>query len=243
MEILPENHSDTTMEIFPESLEKQLNIDSSRGYSCKFLDNFSYYYIDENNDIKVRMFIPPKYRKEDLINFYKTERQLRLDNDKYIIDDDNELIFIPLVNKYRNIIDYCFTELKNYDIVIKYRFFLRIATGGKKYVSVSCTDKDMHHIIFGRKAGRGHRIDHKNSNGLDNRSCNIRELTFSGNAANRKKIKGTSSRYIGVSHSTADRTKWRSYITFKGKRYDFGKYDNVIDAVKIRDVYSLYLTK
>lgn len=108
----------------------------------------------------------------------------------FILDKVNNLIFVPLGNKQKNIVDYGVTEMKHLNKIQNHNFCRCISENGKKYIA--CTDtetkkvKSMQELIFGRKARKGYKIDHINSNGLDNRSCNLRELTNSENAANLK---------------------------------------------------------
>lgn len=95
----------------------------------------------------------------------------------------------------------------------------------------------MHEIIFGRKAIEGHVIDHKNSDGLDNRLLNLREITRSENGANRAKKEGTSSKYIGVSFCN---NSYKAAICYKRKYINIGHFKNEKEAAKVRDIYSLF---
>lgn len=71
----------------------------------------------------------------------------------------------------------------------------------------------MHNYILGKKF-----VDHKNSNGLDNRKSNLRPSNNSLNAANqRKQNRLKSSKFKGV-HWCKQRNKWRAQIQFQGKR-------------------------
>jgi len=73
-------------------------------------------------------------------------------------------------------------------------------------------------------------VDHRNHNGLDNRRANLRVASLSQNAANRAKLKGTTSRFKGVSWSK-EKGKWRAYITIKRKTtLHLGYFDSEIDA-------------
>jgi ABC-type sulfate/molybdate transport systems ATPase subunit len=57
----------------------------------------------------------------------------------------------------------------------------------------------MHRILMGLKKGDSEKVDHINSNGLDNRRCNLRICNHSQNMMNRRKGSGCSSKYKGVS--------------------------------------------
>ncbi len=91
----------------------------------------------------------------------------------------------------------------------------------------------MHQAFLG-KPPKGFEIDHINGNKLDNRKCNLRIVTHQQNAFNAKKrispISGENpSRFKGVTWRN-DRKKWRSQITFNGKRYYLGLHDTEEEA-------------
>jgi len=91
----------------------------------------------------------------------------------------------------------------------------------------------MHQAILG-KTPKGFEIDHINGNKLDNRKCNLRVVTHQQNTFNTKKriapVKGENpSRFKGVTWRN-DRKKWRSCITFNGKRYYLGLFNTEQEA-------------
>ncbi len=91
----------------------------------------------------------------------------------------------------------------------------------------------MHQAILGRQP-KGFVIDHINGNKLDNRRCNLRVVTQQQNSFNSKKktaaVKGENpSCFKGVTWRN-DRRKWRSRITFNGKRHYLGLYDTEQEA-------------
>ena len=68
-------------------------------------------------------------------------------------------------------------------------------------------------------------VDHINGKRFDNRVCNLRMLTQAeNNAAFKKKIDGTSSKYRGVSFMKSY-GKYEAYITVNGKRRRLGYFD------------------
>ena len=153
----------------------------------------------------------------------------------FIIDTVNNLIFIPLSNKYGNIIEYTYTELKNFEKIRMHSFSLCSKRNAKNIYAWTSTDHvNMHEIIYGKKAMRGFRLDHINSHGLDNRSCNLRLLTDAENSFNRKP---SSDDYLGVNFHVGS-NKWTSEILYKGERYHLGYFNTPEEVAKQYDIYS-----
>jgi hypothetical protein len=91
----------------------------------------------------------------------------------------------------------------------------------------------MHRQIL--NAPKGRMVDHKDGNGLNNTTDNLRFANHSQNASNRPKFKSkTSSRYIGVSFNK-DSGRWQAYITAAGKRRWLGKFDSELEAANAYD--------
>lgn len=93
----------------------------------------------------------------------------------------------------------------------------------------------MHCIIMNHKG-----IDHIDCNGLNNQKNNLRICTNSQNAMNRIPIKGTSSKYKGVSFHNRDK-KWYSYIKKNQKLINLGTFINEVDAAKAYDKKAIEL--
>lgn len=91
---------------------------------------------------------------------------------------------------------------------------------GKKFKTVY-----MHREIL--KTGLGMVVDHINGNALDNRRCNLREVTQRQNQQNR--IKATSSKYPGVTWHKRDKI-WTAAANINGQRKNLGTFYNEIDA-------------
>jgi len=73
-------------------------------------------------------------------------------------------------------------------------------------------------------------FDHKDRSIFNNRKSNLREATFSQNAANRGKQRGKySSLFKGVNYHKRDEL-WHSRIMFQGKPIHLGCFENEIDA-------------
>ena len=77
-------------------------------------------------------------------------------------------------------------------------------------------------------------VDHRNSDGLDNRRQNLRLATKSQNGCNSRKRKNTSSVYIGV-HLRKKQGRWEAEITHNRKKIWLGSFDNEIAAAKAYD--------
>ena len=93
----------------------------------------------------------------------------------------------------------------------------------------------MHRIIM--ETPLGMQTDHINSNGLDNRRCNLRICTPAQNQHNYRKPKhGHSSRYKGVTYCKGRRKPWQAQINIDGKRTWLGRYASERDAAQAYDV-------
>jgi hypothetical protein len=82
---------------------------------------------------------------------------------------------------------------------------------------------------------KGFLVDHKNTEGLDNRADNLRLATQEQNMYNRKKTKiKTSSKFVGVSFNKRH-CRWSAYITYRCKKIWLGYFDNEIEAAGAYD--------
>ena len=93
----------------------------------------------------------------------------------------------------------------------------------------------MHRLIMGAQPGHP-AIDHKNSNGLDNRRENLRSCTQSQNMGNARKSPSRvcHSNYKGVSFDK--RGGWRAMIYCDGKRNSLGYFDTEKEAARAYDL-------
>jgi hypothetical protein len=87
----------------------------------------------------------------------------------------------------------------------------------------------MHREIMG--APKGSVVDHIDHNTLNNRRCNLRVCTQAQNHANAGP-RGSASGFVGVKRVGK---KWEAEINWKGKRYYLGRYDDPVEAAKVRD--------
>lgn len=90
----------------------------------------------------------------------------------------------------------------------------------------------MHRLIMG-DVDKNIRIDHINHNTLDNRKCNLREVTNAENLRNGKLRKTNKSGVVGVFFDKT-RNKWIASITVDYKNIYLGRYDCIEDAIKAR---------
>lgn len=91
----------------------------------------------------------------------------------------------------------------------------------------------VHRYVMGNPDSQ---VDHINRNTLDCRRANLRLATCSQNSANRGKTKGTTSQYIGVDYVNG---RWRARCYVDGKRKNLGRYDDEVEAAKVRDKAAL----
>jgi len=88
----------------------------------------------------------------------------------------------------------------------------------------------MHRLIMGLENGDKRQIDHINSNGLDNKECNLRICTQAENCRNRKRIR----KYKGINWQLSH-LKWRARIWVNKKRIHLGYFNSEIEAALAYD--------
>lgn len=114
-----------------------------------------------------------------------------------------------------------------------YKWFLKYDTPTHIYLVRNPEIDEPNKIItFHRtimELSSGLEVDHINRNTLDNRKDNLRIVTHQINMWNRKKLLTASSKYRGVSISN-ERGLWCSYIKYKGKTKNLGRFKNQIEA-------------
>lgn len=102
---------------------------------------------------------------------------------------------------------------------------------------VDCDRVLLHREIM--NAPRGVNVDHRNSDGLDDRRENLRLCSQSQNNMNRRKLRGTS-RYKGVSWSRANK-KWQTHIKINRKSMALGHFADETDAARAYDAAAIRL--
>lgn len=95
----------------------------------------------------------------------------------------------------------------------------------------------MHRLILG--AHPNQKVDHKNTDTLDNRRANLRLATVQLNGANRKKQlhyagKPTKSKFKGVWFDPK-RNRWRASIRINGKLQQLGRFLSETKAAEVYD--------
>jgi len=153
----------------------------------------------------------------------------------------NNVLYVPLINVRKRNVGWAIASIEDYDMLSKYSFHLY--KGRNKYYVCSGTGSiknvSMHELVQG-KAPDGYVIDHLNSDGLDNRRCNLRFATPSQNAQNRVKEPGKySSDYTGVSYCPIY-NNYRATISYNGEYIHIKRYENEIEAAKAYDVYAIH---
>lgn len=87
--------------------------------------------------------------------------------------------------------------------------------------------KDIYLHAFLLKPSKNMMVDHINHDTLDNRKDNLRIVTASENAMNRKKRNDNTTGYIGIN---IEKGKYRVSIRKDGKTFHFGGYTNIQHA-------------
>lgn len=89
----------------------------------------------------------------------------------------------------------------------------------------------MHRVIMDAK--KGQIVDHIDGRGLNNTRNNLRIVTASQNAINRKIRSDNSSNVVGVSLDKK-KAKWIARITVDGKKIKLGEFKTLEEAVEVR---------
>ena len=92
----------------------------------------------------------------------------------------------------------------------------------------------MHREILGLVYGDGRIGDHINRDSLDNRRCNLREVTHSINNYNCNLKRSNKSGYRGVCWAPREK-RWRATIKAEGRQTGCGYYMNPVDAALAYD--------
>ena len=135
---------------------------------------------------------------------------------------------IPIKNKKSELYAQCDNE--DAHLLTRHNWYLH--PGGYAYASIENKRFFMHRIVM-RIADGSVQVDHVNGDKLDNRKCNLRLCSSAENLRNRKSVKGSSSKFLGVSIS---RGKYiLAHIRINGKSTYLGTFDTEEDAAMAYD--------
>lgn len=161
----------------------------------------------------------------------------------YICVGDAPMTSIPphciLIPLYKQTDNYTIISPDDSDLALSHRWILN-----SRYVRAgNCetgTNVLLHRIVMERKLGRpiglGMYVDHINGDPLDNRRCNLREVTPTQNQFNKRRQKQSASGYKGVIHDRHWATKpWVARIRHDGVREDLGHFVTAEEAARAYD--------
>ena len=147
---------------------------------------------------------------------------------------------IPLT-KNKVVVDWALCSEEDYEALSRHKWSIN-KNGYAKFSNGQIAGQTfMHryvkHVLEGIPIEANTMIDHVNNNRVDNRRDKLRVATHKQNAQNKRKREDTkSSQWIGVKF---EKGRYRSFVSFNGKRCSLGGYDLEIDAAKARDVFIL----
>ena len=131
-----------------------------------------------------------------------------------------------------------------YDKLMKHKWCVDILSENNIYAKRAVCNKEqcitirMHREIM--KVVPGMQIDHRDGNGLNNQTENLRICTKDENNRNRRKIIGSSSKYKGVYwHGVAK--KWMVSIEKNNDKFYLGLFKSEIDAAKVYNITAVKL--
>lgn len=123
----------------------------------------------------------------------------------------------------------------DYETVSRYKWGLMVAPN--TYYARTWVDGTtvlMHRLLMCAKAGE--RVDHKDSNGLNNQRSNMRRATSTQNGGNSRKHAVTRSKYKGVTYDKRNKyRKWIAAIKVNYTRYHIGNYITEEEAAAAYD--------
>lgn len=148
-----------------------------------------------------------------------------------IIKINNNISNIKIRTKKDGIFVYAIIDNKNIPLVSKY-IWNYCGREGNKYVCSTGDDKiSLHRLIT--NCPNGLVVDHINHNTLDNRKCNLRICSQLKNCQNRTIGKNNTTGYTGI--GLTKNGKYIARICFNKKNINLGTFDNIEDAINVRN--------
>lgn len=131
----------------------------------------------------------------------------------------------------------CLVDDDKYDFLNKWKWGLLVSYNSKYAIrKISKRENGkrhfkcilMHRLILGL-TDNSILVDHKDQNGLNNQSYNIRTCTKAQNNRNISSHKNSTSKYLGVCWDSI-RGKWKAHITFNKIMYNIGRFEDEKEA-------------
>ena len=128
------------------------------------------------------------------------------------------IAYVPLTQGYEAVID-----VADMPLVDGFSWCATVSPSGNVYAirRIGRQAVWMHRIIMGEPAGLD--VDHRDSNGLNNRRGNLRTATDAQNNQNARKSKNNTSGYKGVA-PCKQTGRWEAYIGVNGKKKRLGRF-------------------
>lgn len=92
----------------------------------------------------------------------------------------------------------------------------------------------MHTLITGWRL-----VDHINGNGLDNRRANLRQATYTQNAANKQRYRNNTSGFKGVMRNSGRGKPWSAAIKVDGRKHRLGNHGTREEAARAYDAAAI----
>lgn len=148
---------------------------------------------------------------------------------------------IVLLNKEKEIVGIALCSVHHYDALSKKSWHRSRANDFYACATIGGKTVFMHTFIMntlcGLKTPENNFIDHINNQKLDNRVSNLRFVTKSQNAQNRRKNANSTSKFKGVSVSSKGTKRFIAKVRHNKKTIYLGKFITEAEAVKAFDYY------